>query len=146
MSLVLAVQLATRHNDSAQLIVLVNLPVPDTALEAEHRFGATRSAAVRDASLNLRIALDIVSLTVTLAVDLDRARLDSTLVLGSAHIGSLFDLIVAATQLFELGGGFATGHLALRVSKGRCLARAEGNKIVTSTQPLALGAAKAVLD
>ena len=79
-------------------------------------------------------------------IDLDRARLDSTLVLGSAHIGSLFDLIVAATQLFELGGGFATGHLALRVSKGRCLASAVSNQIVTSTQPLALGAAKAVLD
>ena len=74
--------------------------------------GATRSAAVRDASLSLRVSLDIVGFAVTLAVNLNRARLHRALILGSLDIGSLLDLIVTATQLFEAHDRVAACHLA----------------------------------
>jgi hypothetical protein len=74
--------------------------------------GATRSAAVRDSSLHLRVSLDIVGFTVTLAINLNRARLDRALILSALDIGSLFNLIVTATQTLIAHLGVTAGHLA----------------------------------
>ena len=79
--------------------MLVNLPMLDTAFKSELWLSAIRPAAVRDASLGFWIALNIVSLTVALAVDINRAWLDRTLVLSALDISSLFNLIVASAKL-----------------------------------------------
>jgi hypothetical protein len=100
-SKLLATDNNTRHKGLAQFIALVNLPMPFAALHAKLWLGATRSAAVRDASLSLRVSLDIVRLAVTFAVNLDRAGLDRALILGALDIGSLFNLVMTATQFLE---------------------------------------------
>ena len=51
-------------------------------------------------------------LAVTFAVDLDRARLDRALILGALDIGSLFNLIVTATQFLEAHDRVTACHLA----------------------------------
>jgi hypothetical protein len=106
----LTAQLGARDKGLAEFIALVVLPMSFATIEPELWLGATRSAAVRDASLRLRVSLDIMSLTVTLAVDLDRARLDRTLILGALEICSLFNLIVLATQPLESRIRWATDH------------------------------------
>jgi hypothetical protein len=100
-SLALATRFGAWHYGSAQLVILVNLPVLQTTLKPVLWLCATRSAAVRDASLSLWVSLDIVSFAVTLAVNFDRARFYSTLIQCALDIGSLFDLVVARTKLFE---------------------------------------------
>jgi hypothetical protein len=86
--------------------------MPLTALHAELWLCATRSATVRDASLSLRVSLDIVGFTVPLAVYLDRARLDRALILCSPDIGSLFNLVMTATQFLETHDRITACHLA----------------------------------
>jgi hypothetical protein len=86
--------------------------MPLATLEPELWLGATRSAAIRDASLHLGIALNIVSFAVTLAINLNRARLHSALILSSLDIGSLLNLIVAATQFLEAHDRVTACHLA----------------------------------
>lgn len=112
LSQILTADHLARDEGLAQLIPLVDLPVPFTGFQAVLWLGATWSAAVRDASLGFRVALDVVSLAVALAVNLDRARLDSTLIEGALDVGSLFNLVVTATQPLEAHYRGATGHLA----------------------------------
>jgi hypothetical protein len=111
-SKLLATNNKARHKGLAQFIALVNLPVSFASLKAVLWLGATRAAAIRDASLSLRVSLDIVGFTVTFAVNLNRARLDRTLVLSSLDVGSLFNLVMAATQFLKAHDRIAACHLA----------------------------------
>jgi hypothetical protein len=106
----LTAQLDARDESLAEFIALVVLPVPFATLEAELWLGATWSAAVRDASLSLRVSLDIVGFTVTLAVDINRTRLDRALIHLAPDISSLGLGIVLATQRLEAGIRWATDH------------------------------------
>ena len=117
--LALATRLGAWNYGSAQLVILVDLPVFQTALKPVLWLSATRSAAIRDASLSLWVSLDIVRLAVTLAVNLNRARLDSALIQCALDIGSLFDLVVARTKLFEAHDRVTASHLASRAV--RCI-------------------------
>jgi hypothetical protein len=106
----LATNNKARNKGFAKFVALINLPVPFTSLKAVLRLSAIRSAAVWDASLNLGIALDVMRLTVTFAVDINRARLDRALVHLTPNISSLRLTIVLATHPLESGIGRATNH------------------------------------
>lgn len=134
LSQILTADHLARNKSLAQLIALVNLPMPLTAFQAVLWLGATRSAAVRYASLGFRVALNVVSLAVTLAVNLNRARLDSTLIESALDVGSLFNLIVTATQPLEAHYRGATGHLAGWAVWGIESASALFGFVVSSTQ------------
>jgi hypothetical protein len=106
----LATNLYARNQSLAKFIALVVFPVSFATLKPILRLGATRSATIRDASLSLRVSLDIVGFAVTLSVNLNRARLHSTLILGTLEICSLFNLIVLATHPLKSGIRWATNH------------------------------------
>jgi hypothetical protein len=106
----LTTQFDARDESLAKFIALVVFPVLLTTLEAKLWLSATWSAAVGNASLSLRVSLDIVGFTVTLAVDINRARLDSALIHLAPNISSLGLGVMLATQSLKARIRRTTNH------------------------------------